>query len=581
MKHFLNLSVLGTVAGFLFLFAPALPAHAAMFYLSLDKAVARVGDTVVATVRIDGEGAEFNAAQTTLRFPKDILQVDRIDFSKSIFTFWLVNPTFSNENGTADFIGGSAAGFSGRSLGVMDVYFRVKGTGIAELTFNDSAITASDGSGTNILTSVQSAKIAVPLTASEAAFLVVPVQISRPAISATKLPPSPVVRIPLYRNNGSWNNLGVPFYVEWDLPVDVTDVAAVVDKIPVFSPVKSEGLFVSKRFDALQDGVYFAHVRFRNSMGWGPTAHYRIALDTTPPAPFDITFEDRPSLAEPHRVYFSTGDALSGIDRFELSIDGGDRTVSTSTKGGYFGIAHHLPPGAHAVEVYAYDKAGNVTTAGVRVDIAAIESPIVTLVADHVHTEEGEGGPVLVGSSVPNATIALTIRQDWDETLRYQQTVMADSLGRWTAVFDQSLGTGDYFVEVVATNERGEMSYPVRSEIFSVRKLPLLTLWGFDIYPIWFWSALFFTLLIIGVSGRLFDYVWHSRLSGRVTIAERDLFTFRGIIDKDLAKLSYLLGRGMQTASERTEARFLIDKIRKNVQKVGKYVRDNIRDIAR
>jgi predicted secreted protein len=578
MKHFFNLSVLGTVAGFLFLFAPALPAHAATFYLSLDKAVTRVGDTVVATVRIDGEGAEFNAAQTTLRFPKDILQVDRIDFSKSIFTFWLANPSFSNENGTADFIGGSAAGFSGRSLGV---YFRVKGTGVAELTFNDSAITASDGSGTNILSSVQGAKVTVPVTASEAASLVVPVQISRPVISATKLPPAPAVRVPLYLNNGRWNNLSAPFYVEWDLPADVTDVAAVVDKNPVFSPAKSEGLFVSKRFDALQDGVYFAHVRFRNSMGWGPTAHYRIALDTTPPAPFDITFEDRPSLVEPHRVGYATGDALSGVERFELSVNGGDRTVSTSTKGGYFSIARHLPPGTHMVEVHAYDKAGNVTTAGLRVDIAAIESPVVTLVADHIHTEEGEGGPVLIGSSVPNATLTLTIVQSWDEVPRYQQTVMADSLGRWTAVFDQSLGIGDYFVEVVATNERGEMSYPVRSEIFSVRKPPLFSLWGFDIYPAWFWSALFFLFLVVGAGGRLFDHVWHSRLSGRVVIAERDLFTFRGIIDKDLAKLSYLLGKGMQTASERTEAKFLIDKIRKNVQKVGKYVRDNIRDIAR
>jgi len=77
--------------------------------------------------------------------------------------------------------------------------------------------------------------------------------------------------------------------VNWDLPNDVTAVATEVDQHPDAVPAKSEGLFDNKTFSPLEDGVWYLHVQFKNSIGWGPTLHYRIGIDTAPPLGFSVT----------------------------------------------------------------------------------------------------------------------------------------------------------------------------------------------------------------------------------------------------------------------------------------------------
>ena len=62
---------------------------------------------VVADLKIDCEGVGVNAAQATVRFPTDILEVKSIDKADSVFSFWLEEPSFSNTDGAITFIGGT------------------------------------------------------------------------------------------------------------------------------------------------------------------------------------------------------------------------------------------------------------------------------------------------------------------------------------------------------------------------------------------------------------------------------------------------------------------------------------------
>jgi hypothetical protein len=120
---------------------PAAAEAATMFLVPKTETVS-IGDEWEVDLRIDSEDVGFNAAQAAIRFSKDLLEITKLDRSRSIFNIWLEDPIFSNEEGTISFIGGSTAGYSGKSLLVLKIIFKVKGTGVAEIIFSDGAVTA-------------------------------------------------------------------------------------------------------------------------------------------------------------------------------------------------------------------------------------------------------------------------------------------------------------------------------------------------------------------------------------------------------------------------------------------------------
>ena len=141
---FKQLTGIGIVLISLLLFAPY--THAATLFLTTKSTQVEIGDKVEVDIIVSSEDAGFNAAQATLQFPNDILEVVSVDKSKSPFTFWLTEPTFSNEEGTVIFAGGNGIIFSGKGVEILKVFFKVKGAGTANLTLADGAVTAGDGS---------------------------------------------------------------------------------------------------------------------------------------------------------------------------------------------------------------------------------------------------------------------------------------------------------------------------------------------------------------------------------------------------------------------------------------------------
>ncbi|HUX36012.1 MAG TPA: cohesin domain-containing protein [Candidatus Paceibacterota bacterium] len=335
-------------------------AHAANLFLTADNQQPAVGGTVNVNVRISSSDQTVNAAQGVLYYPKDILEVSQIIRTDSIFDIWLSQPTVNTSTGEISFLGGGTNAFSGTSLQVFTVSFKVRGTGSGVIGFRSSEVTAGDGTGANILASSTGITIAAggaPLKAPVVVPQVQPVtQITRPATPAAKLPAMPDVTVPFYPDPSKWYGASGVFLAKWNLPPDITDVATDLSKDPQAAPQKSEGLFSNKTFAPIDNGIWYLHVRFKNNVGWGPTAHYRIAIDTLPPSSLVVSMKEgnTTSVTTP-TLQFKADDTISGIDFYEIKIDGSLEGQTTSTSL----TLNALYPGGHDADVRAFDAAGN------------------------------------------------------------------------------------------------------------------------------------------------------------------------------------------------------------------------------
>lgn len=350
-------------------------AHAATLSLVSDVTSASIGDTVNVSVRIDSQGQTVNAVQGTIDYPTSILQIARVDRTNSVFNIWAQEPSVNTSTGEITFLGGGTNSFSGSSLYVLNITFTVHGTGLATLDFKDAGVTAGDGTGGNILSGSTGLSIRVggstavaPVVASSSIIAPppAPVQIKRPAVATTTVPVAPALSVNLYPDQSAWYGTVGNFLVQWQLPVDVTDIATAVDQNPQTVPTVSEGLFNNKTFGALKEGVWYLHVRFKNLAGWSPVTSYKISIDTTPPFPFSAKMKDGATteIVAP-TVQFSTQDQPSGVAYYQILSDG--VAVGSTTDTSFMVPA--LSFGSHNIVVQAVDHAGNVTESRVAVTI--------------------------------------------------------------------------------------------------------------------------------------------------------------------------------------------------------------------
>ncbi|HEX3047021.1 MAG TPA: Ig-like domain-containing protein [Bacillota bacterium] len=149
------------------------------------------------------------------------------------------------------------------------------------------------------------------------------------------------------------------------------------------------------------DGERTVYVQYKN--GGGATSaiyNYVITLDTNLPQAFSVTAN--PNNWTPNQqpvLTFTTTDTLSGVDHFDLTVDGGTPLIVTSP--------YQLPvqtDGAHTIIITAIDKAGNrrlATTCvyidsvnpGVSItfplDTGVVKKPMISIQANPVDSISG------------------------------------------------------------------------------------------------------------------------------------------------------------------------------------------------
>ncbi len=322
--------------------------------LSLTPATAKVsaGNIVSVKALVNTDGQAINTVSGTMQFPTDMLQVMSVSKSSSIFTLWVQEPSFSNTKGIINFTGGVPnPGFTGQGGEVMSVVFKAKKTGNASVIFSDSSILLNDGLGTDALAGTKPATVAISSSA----------QSDVPTINTTanSLPAKPIVISSTNPSQEKWYpNNSASF--NWGAPEDITSIQTLFSKDPNAIPTVNYDSSVSQRtVNNIADGILYFHIRYMNSLGFGPVAHYKVQIDTVPPEKFtaDVTTSE-----VNNTLVLNAVDKTSGIDHYSVQIDS-DPAINVQNSSLVDGrlILPIRNEGNHDLEVIAYDKAGNHT----------------------------------------------------------------------------------------------------------------------------------------------------------------------------------------------------------------------------
>jgi hypothetical protein len=581
---------------FIFLLSFIIPAlifaqkvDAATLSLIPDKKTVKIGEEVNIEVRVDTGEESINAAQGSVNFPANLLEATKIERSSSIFGFWIEEPAFSNVTGMVNFIGGTSKGVTGKSLQILKITFKARNSGSAEFSLSDAVVTASDGKGTNVLSRLEGAVVSVgtevttvvstiPSVPAETPAVVPitpvvqPVKVVRKAVPAVKLPATPVVKVPLYPNESEWYNYIGGVIALWEVPLDVTKVATELNQNPNTVPAVPETeLFNGKNFGILKEGIWYIHVRFKNNLGWGETAHYKISLDTTSPMPFEASIDDWASDNPSPQITFVTQDALSGVFQTLLFVDGKEVLSATTTTA----ILPRQALGTHTLLVKIFDQAGNSVEDDLQFEILPLPTPVIEFISKSISQREGFFAS---GRSISDGIIeALVLNENGQEVFRGQ--TQSDSSGNWKITVDEVLPIGKYTFSVAARDERGATGYFTPEETFRVRPKTVLSLGEFMDLG---WLEIFIilgALLVAGISLAAWWYVSKKKTHKAYGI----------IIGRDIDKLSALLSdnldelksaQKLDSSSRLAQTAVLIEKMKKTIAKMKKYLGEEVKRLT-
>ena len=547
-------------------------ANAATLELALEQNISSVKDDVVVLVTLNSEGQDVNTAQATISFPSNLLAVTKLDQTSSIFSFWLEEPSFDNTKGTIRFVGGATSGFNGSGLKVLRVAFKVKGSGNGRLGITDGTITSSDGTGSNVYTTAKGLDVNIPATAD---FTAVKAERSQQAATIAKqLPVLIGLDVPFYPDSAKWNNRSASFQAKWNVTSDVTQQAISLDNKPATVPTASaDALIGSKVFPALADGVWYIHIRSANNIGWSPTLHYKIAIDTAPPTPFKITSDSGFKTGDPSpTIRFSSSDVISGINGYSINIDG---VLALTTSTTSYSLSPLLP-GIHHIVVTAVDKAGNSTSQTEVLEILPIESPTIGYVNRSIILNEGS---VVAGGTSPAGVEVVAQLQNSQNQIVAEQVVPVDSNHNWNVTISRALVAGDYYLLITSRDNNKASSLAVSSQSINVKQRPMLVIGSLEITQVWFFIILILILILSFGAGFLTYRKWRGQLGRRVVIAQRDAINIFENIKKNIDKLLKDYKGGDVSESELAKIKQTLKSMKADIEKYSRYVVDNIRDI--
>ena len=145
-------------------------ASAAELYITPSNGAYSAGDLFSVVVTVDTAGAYINAASSQINFDNQRLEAQGLGYSRSIFTLWTQEPSYSNAGGTVTFSGGvPSPGYNGPAGSVVRITFKALSAGAAKINFASGAVLANDGLGTNIASKLTGAEFGILAAAAPSA----------------------------------------------------------------------------------------------------------------------------------------------------------------------------------------------------------------------------------------------------------------------------------------------------------------------------------------------------------------------------------------------------------------------------
>lgn len=417
----------------------------------------REGETFSLRLVVNTGGQAINAAEATVSFRPELLEVKQVSKAGSIFSLWPNDPTFSNSRGTISFSGGVPnPGFIGSAGRIVTVTFLAQRSGKVTLAITGAQVLANDGQGTNIFGSASGATVTI-------------LEKAEPAPAGPTLP-APSIASSTHPDPGAWS-VQRDVSATWSAGSEVTGYNAEFDQSPTTVPAEaSEGLGSALSRTGLPDGVWYLHIRAQYRQGWSGTSHYAFRIDTAPPSPFTLTVEHTPDSSPDATVAFTTTDATSGINRYELRLDDGSFAAATSPA-----KLTGLGVGDHRVTVKAIDQAGNVTEAGATVTVTEAVSLRVSLDVLEVRAEKGKpakptivkGKPLrLQGLAKLDETVRIVVRSE-ESVFEFPVSEIIDpnpvepappGYGAWKVELKPDLAPGEHTINVSTKDAEGNIT---------------------------------------------------------------------------------------------------------------------------
>ena len=559
-----------------FLLVSFAEAQRASLYLSPSSGTYTVGNTFLVQVKVNSGGVAINAADGTLIFDPNNLEVRSISKEDSIFTLWVQEPTFSNSLGTINFAGGKPSpGFTGAAGTIISITFKAKTAGTANLTFASGSVLADDGKGTNILASMGSGSY----TLKTRAITPPPTEEEYIPPPAGGIPSAPIVSSPTHPDENKWYSNNDPEFT-WQLPSDVTQVSYEIDKNPTTNPKFIAETLVSKAsFSNLEDGTWYFHINFRNAAGWGKLTHRKVLIDTQPPAPFNIVVDNENDPTNPTPLFlFETTDSLSGLEYYEVILELADRTIVTATTtpqnikdNPYRPLA--LPPGKHSLEVKAFDKARNFTLASTDFEILPFGFVKITKIPKNLRI-----GDVLriEGETLAETNVRVYIQREGGEAIL--EKTISDLTGKFVLQYDKALSQGDYLLWAQAEDERGALSEPTQKYPLKVGLPPFLKFGKIALD----YLTTMVTLIILIVGALLVIFygwyrisLWRKRLRTETKeVAQAVLSAFKALREEVEKQIEYLDGKPGLNKDERRVRDKLKEALNISEEFIGKELKD-------
>jgi len=443
--------------------------HAAVLSFSPSTGTYKSGETFSVNISVNSEGKSINAVSANLTFPAGLMRVVSVSKTDSIINYWVQEPSFSNTNGTLNLEGVIVnPGFSGSAGKVLKVTFEAKSSGVAEVKYAVSSVLANDGLGTNVLSFANKASFTIGATSAVS---------TTPGPEAT---PAPIfVTSSTHSDPNEWYPIK-DLVLEWKIPSIVEAISYELDQTVSTNPGtdanKKISLFEKKD---LEDGTWFFHLRAKNSSGWGSVSHFRVQIDTDSPEYLNIKSEGE---KEGKTVFsISAKDSTSGIENYEIRIDGGEPVFLPGSDIATF-TAPILVSGKHTIFVKAYDFAGNHTANSIDFESTGLVPPKLVEYPTELKYKENLR---VAGISSPNHDVILILvrqsqKRGISEEIYYfsnnskvelpveKKLVKTNSDGVFRYTWEKKLLAGNYRIYAVAVDKEGNESAPSEQISFDV-----------------------------------------------------------------------------------------------------------------
>lgn len=446
---------------FIFFILGIKAAKAADLYLSPSSGSYEVNKAFSVNIYVSTPTQSINAVSGSISFSQDKLEVTSLSKGGSMISLWVKEPSFSNSAGKISFEGIILnPGFTGKAGKTITVNFKIKSEGKASLNFSSGSILANDGKGTNILTKMSGGSYSLGKTeeSSSPPASTADTEKEKTSEVSSEAPPAPVISSSTHPDPEKWSSNNDPEF-SWDVPGGVTAVKLLLDKKPQENPsVLYTPPIREKKFEDLEDGICYLHIRFKNQYGWGIVAHRKIMIDTEPPEPFTIQVDQGEDPTNPAPIlHFQTTDSLSGVEYYEVKIGEGEKISLT------FAVIKHNPfqlplqaPGKHTVIIKAFDRAENAAVNTSEVEIEPLEPPMINNLPQTIRA----GDILTLGgtSRYPDALVKVFVSKEGEEPA--VQEVRTDHEGKWYFVYDRKLESEIYQIWTELTDSRGAKSDP-------------------------------------------------------------------------------------------------------------------------